>query len=60
MSIQKPLFLEDNCKYIVEYRGRTGDVWRMNDKWYTQNYAVLPDNEVEIVERIGTPEEIFD
>jgi hypothetical protein len=59
MSIQRPLFLEDGCKYIVEHRGKVGDVWRMNNKWYTQNYAVLPDSKVRVLERIGTPKEIF-
>lgn len=59
MSIQKPLFLENNCKYIVEYRGKSGDVWRMCDKWLTQNYAILPDEKVIVIKRVGTPMEIF-
>lgn len=54
-----PLFTEDYTKYLIKHKGRIAECWLMSGEFHTQNYGVIPFAEAEIIERIGTPEEIF-
>lgn len=60
LMFQIPLIIEDFTRYLVRYRGKIHPCWRMRkDVWIFDNYQQVDDDKVEVLERIGTPEEIF-
>ncbi len=64
MTDQKPLFLESSTKYLVLYKNKLHEAWyysseHINDAFVFKNYRVIPSSDVEVLERIGTQEEVF-
>lgn len=58
--IQQPLFLENNTRYKIKYRGDIFDCWRLNDKFITDSYSELDDSKVTVIERLGIDSEVFE
>ncbi len=61
----KPLFLENNTRYRIQYTHNNKhvvemDCWRLNDKFINDNCLLFDDNKVEVLERLGIDSEVFD
>lgn len=48
---------EDKTKYFVKCEGYIGEAWFMNGKFIFNNYYYT--DKAVIIERIGTPKEVF-
>jgi len=59
LTMQPPLFIEEGAKYTVKYRGHIVDVWRVGNQWMTDSYHVCDESKLEVMQRLGTPSEIF-
>jgi hypothetical protein len=54
---QPPLFLEDKCKYIVKHNGNINTAWHSFGVFTFNNYR--QEKNCDVLERIGTPKEVF-
>lgn len=56
---QLPLLLELKCWYIVRIGKRRVKAWYMGGSFLSENYKKIKKDDCEVIERIGTAEEIY-